>query len=103
MVRVRFMVMVGDRVRVALDCHGSGESYSIFIRYSGSIRVASSEPRLPLCCELGLGLGLGLKLELESVLGLGFGLEEVFVFDSKSENRDRAVEAVESVSEARAV
>ena len=30
------------------------------------------------------------------------GLEEVFVFDSKSENRDRAVEAVESVSEARA-
>ena len=36
-------------------------------------------------------------------LGLGLGLEEVFVFDSKSENRDRAVEAVESVSEARAV
>ena len=37
--------------------------------------------------------------------GLGFGLgllEEVFVFDSKSENRDKAVEAVESVSEARA-
>ena len=31
------------------------------------------------------------------------GLEEVFVFDSKSENRDRAVESVESVSEARAV
>ena len=38
-------------------------------------------------------LGLG--------LGLGLGLEEVFVFDIKSENRDRAVEAVESVSEAR--
>ena len=35
--------------------------------------------------------------------GSGLGLEEVFVFDSKSENRDRAVEAVESVSEARAV
>ena len=35
--------------------------------------------------------------------GLGLGLEEVFVFDSKRENRDRAVEAVESVSEARAV
>ena len=35
-------------------------------------------------------------------LGLGLGLEEVFVFDSKSENRDRAVEAVELVSEARA-
>ena len=33
---------------------------------------------------------------------LGLGLEEVFVFDSTSENRDRAVEAVESVSEARA-
>ena len=32
-------------------------------------------------------------------LGLGLGLEEVFVFDSKSENRDRAVEAVEAVSE----
>ena len=31
------------------------------------------------------------------------GLEEVFVFDSKSENRYRAVEAVESVSEASAV
>ena len=30
------------------------------------------------------------------------GLEEVFVFDSESENRDRAVEAVEAVSEARA-
>ena len=36
-------------------------------------------------------------------LGLEVGLDEVFVFDSKSENRDRAVEAVESVSEARAV
>ena len=35
--------------------------------------------------------------------GSGLGLEEAFVFDSKSENRDRAVEAVESVSEARAV
>ena len=34
--------------------------------------------------------------------GLGLGLEEVFVFDSKGENRDRAVEAVEAVSEARA-
>ena len=27
-------------------------------------------------------------------LGLWLGLEEVFVFDSKSENRDRAVEVV---------
>ena len=34
--------------------------------------------------------------------GLRLGLEEVFVFDSKSENRNRAVEAVETVSEARA-
>ena len=34
-------------------------------------------------------------------LGLGSGLEEVFVFDSKSENRDRAVEAIEAVPEAR--
>ena len=33
------------------------------------------------------------------LLGLGLGLEEVFVFDSKSENRDRAIEAVESVPE----
>ena len=31
---------------------------------------------------------------------MGLGLEEVFVFGSKSENRDKAVEAVESVSEA---
>ena len=38
-----------------------------------------------------------------SELRSGLGLEEVFVFDSKSENRDRAVEAVESVPEARAV
>ena len=38
-----------------------------------------------------------------SVSGLGLGLAEVFVYDSKSENRDRAVEAVEAVSEARAV
>ena len=36
-------------------------------------------------------------------LGLELGLEEVFVFDSKSENMDRAVEAGVSVSEARAV
>ena len=36
-------------------------------------------------------------------LGLGSRLEEVFVFDSKSENTDGAVEAVEAVSEARAV
>ena len=34
---------------------------------------------------------------------LGLGLEGFFVLDSKSENRDRAVEAVEAVSEARAV
>ena len=47
---------------------------------------------------LGCGF-LGSHLQLE----LGLGLKEVFVFDSKSENRDRAVEAVESVSEARAV
>ena len=40
---------------------------------------------------------------VRNLLGLGLGLEEVFVFDSKSENRDRAVEAVESVPEARAV
>ena len=39
----------------------------------------------------------------ELMLGLWLGLEEVFMFDSTSENRDRAVEAVESVSEARAV
>ena len=31
--------------------------------------------------------------------GLDLGLEEVFVFHSKSENSDRAVDAVESVSE----
>ena len=47
--------------------------------------------------------GLGLEFRLSLEVGLGLGLEEVFVFDSKSENRDRAVEAVESVSEARAV
>ena len=35
--------------------------------------------------------------------GLGIGLEEVFVIHSKSENRDRAVETAEAVSEARAV
>ena len=50
-------------------------------------------------CAVGrtrLWLGLVLRLVL------GLGLEEVFVFDSKNENRDRVVEAVESVSEARA-
>ena len=41
--------------------------------------------------ELGLGIGWFLT-------GLGLGFEEVFVFDSKSENRDRTVEAVEAVS-----
>ena len=35
------------------------------------------------------------------VLGLGLRLEEVVVFDSNSENRDRAIEALESLSEAR--
>ena len=35
--------------------------------------------------------------------GSGLGLDEDFMFDSKSENRDRAVEAVEAVLEARAV
>ena len=34
--------------------------------------------------------------------GLGLGLDDVCVFDSKSEDRDRAAETVESVSEARA-
>ena len=42
------------------------------------------------------GLELGLRL------GLRLGLEEVFVFDSKSGDRDRAVGAVETVLEARA-
>ena len=32
---------------------------------------------------------------------LGLGLEEVFVFDSESENMDRAVEEIEAVPEAR--
>ena len=53
---------------------------------------------------LGLVLGLvGLGLVELGFGGVGLGLKGVFVFDSKSENRDRAVEAVESVSEARAV
>ena len=43
-----------------------------------------------------LGLG-GVRVRV------GVRVGEVFVFDSKSENRDRAVEAVESVSEARVV
>ena len=41
---------------------------------------------------MGSGLGSG--------LGLGLGLESVFAFDSKRENRDTAVETVESVSQA---
>ena len=48
---------------------------------------------------MSTGLGLGSGLGSESWLGLW--LEEVFVFDSKSENRDRAVEAIEAVPEAR--
>ena len=43
---------------------------------------------------------VGARLNLNR-LGFGAGLEEVFVFDTKSGNRDRAVEAVEAVSEAR--
>ena len=42
-------------------------------------------------------------LELGLGLGSGSGLEGVFVFDSTNENMDGAVEAVEAVSEARAV
>ena len=33
-----------------------------------------------------------MKIGTPSGAGLGLGLEEVFAFDSKSENRDRAVE-----------
>ena len=62
--------------------------------------------------HLGTGLGRGVHvlvdheegvraLRAEPGSGLGSGLEEVFVFDSKSENRDRAVEAIEAVPEAR--
>ena len=77
--------------------------------------MCPSEPKTPpeggvglgLGLRLGLGLGLGFGLELGLGLGLGsglgLGLEDAFVFDSKSETRDRAVEAVQSVSEARAV
>ena len=43
------------------------------------------------------------KARVRARFRVGLGLEEVFVFDSKSENRDRAVEAVESVSETRVV
>ena len=52
-------------------------------------------PSQTLLAAYPLEFGLGLRLGLRS--------EEVFVFDSKSENKDRAVKAVESVSEARAV
>ena len=52
------------------------------------VRVATIKMYTPLE-NLGVGLGLGLWLE------------EVLVFDSKSENRDRAVEAIEAVPEAR--
>ena len=34
------------------------------------------------------------EIDVDEELGLGLGLEEVFVFGSKRENRDRAVEAV---------
>ena len=44
---------------------------------------------------LGFGLGFG--------FGLGLGLKEVFMFDSRDENKVTAVETVESVSEASAV
>ena len=52
--------------------------------------------------EMGLPRGVEVGARL-SRLGLGLGLEEVYVFDSANENRDRAVEAVKSVSEVRAV
>ena len=38
---------------------------------------------------------------VQSGFSLGTGLEEDFVFDSKRENRDKATEVVESVSEER--
>ena len=57
--------------------------------------ASESESETASASESGLKLGL--------VSGLELGLEEVFVFDSKGENRDGAVEAVEAVSEARAV
>ena len=53
--------------------------------------------------ELGQVLGVYPELVIGVGLGVELGSEEVFVFDSKSENGDIAVEAVLSVSEARAV
>ena len=54
-------------------------------------------------CVCGLRIWIS-RTHCSSTMGLGsrLGLEEVFMFDSKSENRDRAVEAVESLPEARA-
>ena len=69
----------------------SSSSLYSWVRTSSRCSSILSLGRVRVRFALGLGLGLG----------SGLGLEEVFVFDSKSENRDIAVEAVKSVSEAR--
>ena len=67
---------------------GGGIGGSGRVGGSGSVRVLVGDLVDDLCAR-------GVR-----ALEVGLGLEEVFVFDSKSQNRDRAVEAVESLSEA---
>ena len=62
----------------------------------GLERLLSDDPAIELRVRVRVRVEVRLGLGLEE---LGLGLEEVFVFDIKSENMDRAVEAVESVSE----
>ena len=60
--------------------------WSTEVRTIGSPSVTLYGAGLGMLIVLQSTLGLGLGLEFGLGLGLGLGLEEVFVFDSKSEN-----------------
>ena len=63
--------------------------------YIGFVGSEESFMRCQHGLDSPLGLGLG-NCNWLTGTGLGLGLEAVFVSDSKSENRDSTVEAVES-------
>ena len=88
-------VRVRDRVRVRVR---------VGVRGRGRVRHAGTYlQRVRVTVGVRVGVRVAVRVGVTVRVILGLGLEEVILFDSKSENRDRAVEAVEPLSEARVV